>query len=86
MSYTSKVIYTRPSAEVSLFTPSAEFTTLIDTYFNAGKITQKPVLVEDSSSDEESDTETVPEQKVSNETLELRKQMNELDTLTLIHL
>ena len=47
MSYTSKVIYTRPSAEVSLFTPSAEFTTLIDTYFNAGKITQKPVLVED---------------------------------------
>ena len=34
MSYTSKVIYTRPSAEVSLFTPSAEFTTLIDTYFN----------------------------------------------------
>ena len=47
MSYTSKVIYTRPSDEVSLFTPSAEFTTLIDTYFNAGKITQKPVLVED---------------------------------------
>jgi len=42
--------------------------------------TPKPVLVEDSSSDEESDTETVPEQKVSNETLELRKQMNELDT------
>ena len=47
MSYTSKVIYTRPSAEVSLFTPSAEFTTLIDTYFNAGKITQKPVKSND---------------------------------------
>ncbi len=42
--------------------------------------TPKPVLVEDSSSDEDSDTETVPDQKVSNETLELRKQMNELDT------
>lgn len=47
MSYTSKVIYTKPNAEVSLFTPAAEFTTLLDTYFNAGKITQKPVLVED---------------------------------------
>ena len=47
MSYTTKVKYTRPNAETSLFTPSAEFTALIDTYFEAGKITQKPVLVED---------------------------------------
>jgi len=47
MSYTSKVIYTRPNAETSLFTPSAEFTALIDPYFDAGKITSKPVNVED---------------------------------------
>ena len=43
MSYKVRTIYTKPSAEVSLHTPSAEYTTLIDTYFNAGKITQKPV-------------------------------------------
>ena len=35
--------------------------------------TPKPVLVEDSSSDEDSDTETVPDQKVSNETLGVRR-------------
>ena len=43
MSYKVRTIYTKPSAEVSLHTPSAEYTALIDTFFNAGKITQKPV-------------------------------------------
>ena len=43
MSYKVRTIYTKPSADVSLHTPSAEYTALIDTFFNAGKITQKPV-------------------------------------------
>ena len=43
MSYKVRTIYTRPNAEVSLHTPSTEYTALIDTYFNAGKITEKPV-------------------------------------------
>ena len=43
MSYKVRTIYTKPNAEVSLHTPSTEYTALIDTYFNAGKITQKPV-------------------------------------------
>ena len=43
MSCKVRTIYTKPSAEVSLHTPSAEYTALIDTFFNAGKITQKPV-------------------------------------------
>ena len=30
MSYTTKVKYTRPNAEVSLHTPSADFTNLIN--------------------------------------------------------
>lgn len=47
MSYKTKVIYTKPSAEVSNHTPAAEFTNLIDTYFNSGKILEKPVKSED---------------------------------------
>ena len=43
MSYKVRTIYTKPSAEVSLHTPSAEYTELINAYFEAGKITQKPV-------------------------------------------
>ena len=43
MSYKVRTIYTRPNAEVSLHTPSTEYTAVIDTYFNAGKITEKPV-------------------------------------------
>ena len=43
MSYKVRTIYTKPNAEVSLHTPSTEYTALIDTYFNAGKITEKPV-------------------------------------------
>ena len=47
MSYKTKVIYTKPSAEVPNHTPSAEFTNLIDTYFSSGKILEKPVKSED---------------------------------------
>ena len=47
MRFKTKVIYTRPNAEVSLHTPAAEYTNLIDTYFNAGKILEKPVKSED---------------------------------------
>ena len=43
MSYKVRTIYTRPNAEVSLHTPPAEYTKLINTMFDAGKITQKPV-------------------------------------------
>ena len=43
MSYKVRTIYTKPSAEVSLHTPSAEYTELINAYFEAGKIKQKPV-------------------------------------------
>ena len=43
MSYKVRVKYTKPSAEVSLHTPSAEYTNLINTMFDSGKITQKPV-------------------------------------------
>ena len=43
MSFKVRIIYTKPNAEVSLHTPSTEYTALIDTFFNAGKITQKPV-------------------------------------------
>lgn len=43
MSYIVRTIYTKPSAEVSLHTPSADYTNLINTFFDAGKITQKPV-------------------------------------------
>ena len=47
MSYKTKVIYTKPSAEVPNHTPAPEFTNLIDTYFNSGKILEKPVKSED---------------------------------------
>jgi len=43
MSYKVRVNYTKPSAEVSLHTPSAGYTNLINTMFDAGKIIQKPV-------------------------------------------
>ena len=43
MSYKVKLKYTKPSAEVSLPTPSAELIDLINNYFDAGKITQKPI-------------------------------------------
>ena len=47
MSYTHKVIYTKPNAEIADREPAAEFTNLIDSYFNAGKIIQKPTKTED---------------------------------------
>ena len=43
MSYKVRAQYTTPNAEVSLHTPPAEYTNLINTMFDAGKITQKPV-------------------------------------------
>ena len=43
MSYKVRAQYTKPNAEVSLHTPPAEYTNLINTMFDAGKITQKPV-------------------------------------------
>ena len=47
MSYKTTVTYTKPNAETALHTRAVELINLIDTYFDAGKITQKPVLVED---------------------------------------
>ena len=47
MSYKVKAVYTKPNAEVSLHTPPAGLTTLINNMFDAGKITQKPVKVVD---------------------------------------
>lgn len=43
MSYIVRSKYTKPSAKVSLHTPPAELNNLINTMFDAGKITQKPV-------------------------------------------
>ena len=43
MSYKVRSKYTKPNAEASLHTPPAGLTTLINTMFDAGKITQKPV-------------------------------------------
>ena len=43
MSYKVRSVYTKPNAEVSLHTPPAGLTTLINTMFDTGKITQKPV-------------------------------------------
>ena len=43
MSYKVRARYSKPSAEVSLHTPPAGLTTLINTMFDEGKITQKPV-------------------------------------------
>ena len=43
MSYKFRATYTKPNAEVSLHTPPAGLYDLVDTMFNEGKITQKPV-------------------------------------------
>jgi hypothetical protein len=45
MSYKSIITYTKPNAEIALHTVADEYLNLIDTYFDAGKITQKPLLV-----------------------------------------
>ena len=45
MSYTVRVVYTKPNDGVSLHSPSAEYTNLINSYFDAGKITSKPSYV-----------------------------------------
>tara|TARA_B100001094_G_scaffold216973_1_gene211046 strand:+ start:1216 stop:1545 length:330 start_codon:yes stop_codon:yes gene_type:complete len=42
MSYTTIVRYTKPSIETPNHTPSAEYIALFDSYFNAGKVIQKP--------------------------------------------
>ena len=42
MSYTFKNVYTKPNAETSIDFWTNDVLTLIDTYFDAGKITQKP--------------------------------------------
>jgi hypothetical protein len=53
MSYTFKNIYTKPNAEVNINfwdedgSKASAVNDLIDTYFDAGKITQKPVKVVD---------------------------------------
>ena len=47
MTHTNKIIYTRPSADISLHTPTEEYSNKIDEYFDSGKIVQKPEKVED---------------------------------------
>ena len=47
MSYTFKNVYTKPNAETNIDFWTSDILTLIDTYFDAGKITQKPVKVVD---------------------------------------
>ena len=48
MSYTLKTVYTKPNAETEInFWDGDPIENLIDTYFEAGKITQKPVKVVD---------------------------------------
>ena len=47
MSYTLKHTYTKPNADVTIGFWNSDILTLIDTYFDAGKITQKPVKSED---------------------------------------
>ena len=47
MSYTLKNIYTKPNAETSIDFWTNDLLTLIDTYFDAGKITQKPTKTVD---------------------------------------
>tara|TARA_Y100001970_G_scaffold290728_1_gene425502 strand:+ start:5042 stop:5338 length:297 start_codon:yes stop_codon:yes gene_type:complete len=42
MSYKVRVVYTKPNEGVSLHSPSTEYTNLINSYFDAGKITSKP--------------------------------------------
>ena len=43
MSYKVRVKYSKPSADVSLHTPPTAYINLINTMFDDGKITQKPV-------------------------------------------
>ena len=48
MSYILKTVYTKPNAETEInFWDGDPIENLIDTYFDAGKITQKPVIVVD---------------------------------------
>ncbi len=47
MTHTNKIIYTRPSADISLHTPTEEYTAKVNEYFDSGKIVQKPEKVED---------------------------------------
>jgi hypothetical protein len=48
MSYTVKTVYTKPNAETEIdFWDGTPIMSLIDDYFDAGKITQKPVKVVD---------------------------------------
>jgi len=48
MSYILKTVYTKPNAETEInFWDGTPIMSLIDTYFDAGKITQKPVKVVD---------------------------------------
>ena len=47
MSYKIRTKYTKPSADLSLHTMSAGLTTLINTMFDEGKITQKVVETND---------------------------------------
>jgi len=42
MSYTVRTIYTKPNVDVSLHTPPTEYTNQINSFFDAGKIIQKP--------------------------------------------
>tara|TARA_Y100001973_G_C5172642_1_gene320014 strand:- start:161 stop:481 length:321 start_codon:yes stop_codon:yes gene_type:complete len=47
MSYKFRAIYTKPSDEVSLHTPPAGLYDLVNTMFDEGKITQKPIRTTD---------------------------------------
>ncbi len=47
MSYTFKNVYTKPNAETNIDFWTSDILTLIDTYFDAGKITQKPTKTVD---------------------------------------
>ena len=47
MSYKFRAIYTKPSDEVSLHTPPSGLYDLVNTMFDEGKITQKPIRTTD---------------------------------------
>ena len=48
MSYILKTVYTKPNAETEInFWDGTPIMSLIDTYFDTGKIIQKPVIVVD---------------------------------------
>ena len=51
MSYTLKHIYIKPNADIDVNFWNDDILNLIDTYFDAGKITQKPVKTTDGSTD-----------------------------------